>query len=100
MNTILKSEFFNDWLVQLGDQKARFAIIARIRRAELGNLGDHKNLGDGLSEMRINFGPGYRLYYTIEGTSIYILLCGGDKSTQRADIEKARRMIAERGNNP
>jgi putative addiction module killer protein len=66
-----------------------------IDRARLGNLGDHHSAGDGVSEMRINYGPGYRLYYTQRGREIIILLCGGDKSSQTRDIAKAKKLNRE-----
>lgn len=96
MNTILQSEVFTNWLHSLKDQAGKFAIIARLRRAELGNFGDCKTLGPGLAEMRVHAGPGYRIYYTQEDNTIYIVLCGGAKSTQASDIARARQMIAER----
>ena len=80
------------------DGRARVRINARLRRIGLtGNLGDVRAVGGGVSEMRIDYGPGYRLYFTREGADIVVLLCGGDKSTQRRDIERARNMIADRG---
>lgn len=96
MNTVIESGEFHEWLEHLKDLKGKFAIIARLRRAELGNFGDHKSMGGGLYEMRIPAGPGYRVYYAQEGAAIYVLLCGGDKSTQSRDIEKARALLAER----
>ena len=95
MNTILQSEVFKVWLAELGDRRGRFAIIARIRRASLGNFGNHKLLGAGVYEMKIDYGPGYRVYYAQQGSQIYVLLCGGDKSTQAKDIEKAKALLAE-----
>ena len=74
----------------LRDRVARSVINARIRRLSLGNTGDSKYLGDGISELRIDFGPGYRVYYTHIDKTIVILLCGGDKSTQLSDIIKAK----------
>ena len=73
----------------LKDRAAAARIAARIDRASLGNLGDHKYLRDGVSEMRIDVGPGYRLYFTRRGATIVILLCGGDKKTQQGDINQA-----------
>lgn len=81
---------FRVWLGGLGDDRAAVRIVARIRRLELGNIGDCKSLGGGLMEMRINYGPGYRVYYEQRGTVLVMLLCGGDKRTQRRDIERAR----------
>lgn len=70
-------------------------VVARIRRLEQGNWGDSRSLGAGLMEMRIDYGPGYRVYYVRQGTMVVILLCAGDKGTQRQDIKRAREM-AER----
>jgi len=89
MNTIHSTEEFREWLSGLKDLKARARIIARIRQASLGNFGDAKPLEGGISEMRIDFGPGYRIYYGREGRAVYLLLSGGDKSTQRRDIKHA-----------
>lgn len=80
---------FRDWRSSIGDAKARAAIDARIARFRGGNFGDSKPIGDGASENRIDFGPGYRVYYGVSGEKI-ILLCGGDKSTQHADIIRAK----------
>ena len=76
--------------------RAKFSVLARIRRAELGNFGDCKAVGEGVSEMRIHAGKGYRVYFMQENQSVYILLAGGDKSTQRDDIAKAIDMAVER----
>ena len=81
---------FNDWASRLKDRQAALAIANRIDRAANGNLGDIKSLGDGISEMRIALGPGYRLYFTLRGGRLIVLLCGGDKSTQVRDIQTAR----------
>ncbi|WGS52543.1 type II toxin-antitoxin system RelE/ParE family toxin [Paraburkholderia sp. D15] len=72
--------------------RARAKILVRIRRAERGHFGNVKLLGDGISEMRIDWGPGYRVYLAREGSMMYLLLCGGDKSTQQADIKHAKTM--------
>ncbi|WP_299396201.1 type II toxin-antitoxin system RelE/ParE family toxin [uncultured Desulfovibrio sp.] len=98
MNILLQSDVFSCWLARLKDMRAKFAIIARLRRAEMGNFGDCKPVGEGVSEMRIHTGQGYRVYYTQEGTCIYILLVGGDKSTQQKDIAAAISMAKERRN--
>jgi putative addiction module killer protein len=82
-------DVYREWLKKLRDPKAQAALIRRVNRIEQGNFGDHRYLGSGVSELRIDVGPGYRLYYAIDGTQIVLLLCGGDKSTQSADIEKA-----------
>ena len=90
MYTILRSHEFDRWLIRLKDVKGRARIVARIRSAELGNLGDVKPVRDGISEMRIHFGPGYRVYFTQRGRLLIFLLIGGDKSSQNRDIAKAK----------
>jgi len=94
MYTILRTDAFAEWLDGLADEKARARIAVRIISAEKGNFGDCAPVGDGVSEMRIHFGPGYRLYFTRRGAMIYLLLCGGDKSTQKRDITRAKVMLA------
>lgn len=89
MNTIYQTPEFATWLGKLRDQKGRAVIARRIERAESGNFGDSKPLRDGVSEMRIDIGPGYRVYFYRDGETVYVLLAGGDKSTQSRDIEKA-----------
>ncbi|WP_025915787.1 type II toxin-antitoxin system RelE/ParE family toxin [Herminiimonas sp. CN] len=89
MNVIQRTEEFSSWLAALKDVKARARIIARIRQASLGNFGDVKPLDEGVWEMRIDSGPGYRVYYAREDRVVYLLLNGGDKSTQRQDIKRA-----------
>ena len=79
-----------DWLTAMRDVKARLAVTRRISRMTAGNFGDHKSLKQGLWELRIDVGAGYRVYYCIEGTQIILLLCGGDKDTQTEDIARAR----------
>lgn len=80
---------FQKWLDSLQDLKARVAILRRIDRLMLGNLGDHKFCGEGVWELRVDIGPGYRIYYAQQGKCIVLLLCGGSKRTQKADIRKA-----------
>ena len=94
MLTVRQTETFKKWLTSLKDAKARARIQVRIDRAGLGNLGDHKYF-DGIGEMRIDYGPGYRVYFVQEGRSIVLLLSGGDKSTQEKDIQKALKMLKE-----
>jgi putative addiction module killer protein len=94
MTEVHQTAEFSRWLRRLRDVNAVARIVARIRRLELGNLGDAKNLGAGLMEMRVDYGPGYRIYFLRRGPDVVILLCGGDKHTQRNDIERAR-MLAE-----
>jgi putative addiction module killer protein len=81
---------FSAWLKSLRDTQARARIVARIRRLELGNPGDVTPVGDGVSEMRIHYGGGYRIYFVRRGEELIILLCGGDKSSQRSDIAAAK----------
>lgn len=76
--------------MSLRDNVAMQKIAARLDRVELGNLGDHKGIGDGIMELRVNYGPGYRVYYAFDNEVIVLLLLGGDKSTQCKDIERAR----------
>ncbi|MGF6571403.1 putative addiction module killer protein [Paraburkholderia sp. GAS333] len=89
-----RTEVFDNWLAQLADLRARAKILVRIRRAERGHFGDTKLLEDGVSEMRIDCGPGYRVYFAREGRMVYLLLCGGNKATQPADIRHAKTMWA------
>jgi len=84
-------EFFR-WLERLADGRARWRIVVRIRRLSLGNLGDVRAVGEGISEMRIAYGPGYRVYFTRTSHRIVMLLIGGDKSTQERDIKRAKRL--------
>lgn len=90
MYTILRSKEFDKWLQKLKDSKGKARILARIKSAELGNLGDAKPVGSGISEMRIHYGPGYRVYFTRRGKQLILLLIGGDKSSQKRDIQKAK----------
>ncbi len=90
---IIKTEIFDIWLKNLRDLHGKGKILARIKRAELGNLGDFKALGDGLHEMRVDSGPGYRLCFMKDRDKIIILLSGGSKSTQASDIKKAFKMM-------
>lgn len=89
MNTLQRTTAFAEWLERLADLKARARILARLNAASAGNFGDWAPVGDGVNELRVDFGPGYRVYYMREGAVVYLLLCGGDKSTQRADITRA-----------
>ncbi len=82
-------DIFINWLEKLKDTTAKIAIVRRINRIELGNFGDHKFCRDGVSELRVDIGAGYRIYYAISGKQIVLLLCGGDKRTQSADINRA-----------
>ena len=82
-------DIFDDWLTQLADPRAQAKIATRINRLAAGNFGDCKPLRQGLSELRIDWGPGYRVYYAMIGRECVLLLCGGDKRKQAADIERA-----------
>lgn len=95
MYSVLKTDEFDRWLSKLRDERAKARIAARIRSAEYGNLGDVSPVGAGVSEMRIHYGPGYRVYFTLRGRELVILLIGGDKSSQRKDIEKAKALALE-----
>ena len=86
---------FATWLAGLRDDRARARILKRLDRARDGNLGDVAPVGEGVSEMRIFYGPGYRVYFIQRGKALIVLLCGGDKSTQGADIEEAKAMARE-----
>jgi len=92
---IIQSETFKRWLSGLKDRQAVHRIQARIRRASLGNLGDAKPTRSGISEMRIDHGPGYRVYFIQRGPLLIVLLAGGDKRTQDADLEKAIRIAKD-----
>ena len=89
MFTILKSQSFDDWLSGLKDRQARARVQARIDRLAMGNAGDVKPTHSGVSELRIDYGPGYRVYYQQRGKTVVLLCCGGDKRTQDADIRRA-----------
>ncbi|MCX5797621.1 MAG: type II toxin-antitoxin system RelE/ParE family toxin [Elusimicrobia bacterium] len=88
-------DVFGEWLDRLGDVAGRAAILKRIGRAEDGNFGDHRPVGACVREMRIDFGPGYRLYYGEDGPKVVLLLCGGDKSTQQKDIRRTQELWAQ-----
>ena len=92
MNTFQKTEAFDAWLAGLKDRKGKARILARISSAQAGNFGDCEPVGEGVSEMRIHYGPGYRVYYARVGSVVYLLLSGGDKSSQKRDIKKAIKM--------
>ena len=86
---------FADWSLSLKDRKARVKIDTRINRLQLGNLGDCKNVGGGVFELRVDYGPGYRVYFGRRGQKLIILLCGGDKRTQQRDIQRAKQYWEE-----
>ena len=93
MYQLQSTEFFDQWLRNLPDRKGRARILARLESARLGNLGDVQAVGDGVREMRVHVGPGYRVYFAQRGGVLLLLLCGGDKSSQPRDITKARRIL-------
>jgi putative addiction module killer protein len=82
---------FRDWLSNLRDRQARSKVRVRLNRVRMGNLGDSRSVGGGVSELRIPYGPGYRVYYGRRGDAVVILLCGGDKGSQKRDIFQAQR---------
>ena len=90
-----RTETFTSWLDALRDERAKARIASRIRMMALGNFGDHKAVaGHGVQELRIDYGPGYRVYYIRQGNLLVFVLCGGDKGTQRKDINAARKLAA------
>lgn len=95
MLTVRRTDEFQAWLDDLRDRTAQRRIATRILRAEGGNLGDVRPVGESVSEMRIDHGPGYRVYFVHRETEIVILLCGGDKSSQSADIQRAKQLAKE-----
>ena len=95
MLTFVWSSRFEAWIGGLPDQRARARILNRLDRASLGNFGDCAPVGEGVAEMRIDYGPGYRVYFIRQGAAVYLLLTGGDKSTQHRDIERAKAMARE-----
>jgi putative addiction module killer protein len=90
LNKLKRTGAFNDWLKSLKDATTRGRIDRRLKRAERGGFGDCDSVGDGVSEMRLHFGPGFRIYYYQQGEHNYCLLCGGDKARQPEDIELAK----------
>ncbi len=94
MVEVVKSATFDRWLRKLKDRRAAARVLVRVERLASGNAGDAKPVGSGISELRITYGPGYRVYYLHEGQQVIVLLCGGDKSTQGDDIKRAH-VIAE-----
>ncbi len=92
---IVESATFKRWVRGLRDRRAISRINARLRSVSLGNLGDFKPVGGGVSEMRINYGPGYRIYFVRSGPTVVVLLCGGDKGSQQRDIASAKRLAQE-----
>ncbi|TEA79501.1 type II toxin-antitoxin system RelE/ParE family toxin [Allopusillimonas ginsengisoli] len=95
MIELIKTNLFDRWLIDLRDRRARAKIETRIRRLSLGNPGDVKPVGEGISEIRIDYGPGYRVYYMQRGPVVVVLLCGGDKGSQSKDIALAKTIAAQ-----
>lgn len=95
MIEVVETRTFQEWISRLRDHQARARIAARVLRMTFGNYGDVKPIGQGVSEMRIDYGPGYRVYFTQRGERLILLLCGGDKSSQDRDILKAKALAKE-----
>ncbi len=95
MYEIRRTDTFSKWLDRLRDARARVRVLSRLTRVEGGNLGDHKPVGEDVSELRIDYGPGYRVYFTKRGSTIIVLLVGGDKSSQKQDIKRAIQLAQE-----
>jgi putative addiction module killer protein len=89
---VRQTDVFSEWLDKLRDERARAKIIVRVRRLSLGNFGDVKQVGEGVGELRVDYGPGYRVYFARHGAQLIVLLCGGDKSSQVSDIKSAKAM--------
>jgi putative addiction module killer protein len=94
MNEVRKTATFSHWMAGLRDHRARAKIAARIDRLALSNAGDVRPVGEGISELRIHYGPGYRVYFVMRGKMLIVLLCGGDKSTQTKNIKTAKMLAA------
>ncbi len=95
MFQIQRTDVFADWLAKLRDAKGKARILSRLESMTQGNLGDAKSVGGGVRELRVHVGPGYRVYFAQTGRIVLLLLCGGDKSTQKRDIEQAKRLLRE-----
>ena len=95
MYSVRRLPQFDDWLKGLRDSQTRARLAARLRRAQQGNLGDVGPAGDGVSEMRVHFGPGWRMYFVQRGQCLIVMLGGGDKSTQADDIAQAQRLAQQ-----
>jgi len=95
MYLVKQTDIFLKWLKKLKDIKGKVAILRRIDRVKYGNFGDYKYLGNGVNELRVDFGPGYRVYFSVKNSEIILLLIGGDKSTQNSDIKKAKEIFRE-----
>jgi putative addiction module killer protein len=95
MLSVKRALEFSSWIKDLRDLRARAKVLSRIDRLALGNPGDVMPVGEGVSELRINYGPGYRVYYIQRGEGYVVLLCGGDKDSQDADIKSAKKLASE-----
>ena len=95
MVEVVRTDEFDEWITKLKDRSGRLRILKRIDRLANGNPGDVKSVGNGVSELRLDVGPGYRVYYIQDGDVLVVLLCGGDKSTQQRDIDTAHRLAGE-----
>jgi|SRR5271163_4380010 len=95
MIELKQTETFRKWRMRLKDDRARAQIASRLDRLAFGHTGDAEPVGQGISELRIHYGPGYRIYFQKRGNTIIVLLCGGNKSTQQKDIETAKRLARE-----
>ncbi|MGK7941609.1 MAG: type II toxin-antitoxin system RelE/ParE family toxin [Crocosphaera sp.] len=95
MLEVRQTEIFANWFKRLRDRRAKARIQARIDRLEIGNFGDVSPVGEGVSELRIHYGPGYRVYFVQRGLLVVVLLCGGDKSSQNSDITKAKKLAKQ-----
>jgi putative addiction module killer protein len=98
MYIIKQTNYFSKWLFKLKDVKGKVSILRRVDRMKLGNFGDHKSVGNNISELRITTGPAYSVYYTKQNDKIIVLLVGGDKSSQSDDIKKANEILKELDN--
>lgn len=94
MFEVLKTSEYQKWITSLADLRAQALITARVDRLAFGNFGNVKAVGDSVSELKIDFGPGYRVYFTRAGETVVLLLCGGDKSSQTKDIRRAKQIAA------
>ena len=90
-----QAEAFRKWRTRLKDERARALIASRLDRLAFGHSGDAEPVGDGISELRIHYGPGYRIYFQKRGNTMIVLLCGGDKSSQAKDVKTAKRLLGE-----
>ena len=95
MIELKQTETFRKWRMRLRDERTRGLIASRLDRLAYGHIGDVEPVGQSISEMRIHYGPGYRIYFQRQGDTIIVLLCGGDKSTQSKDIKTAKRLAGE-----